>query len=102
MDPERLDKGKQTKLVHVLEGIGPPQVSAGEVGVNEKIVMEMRNGGDVPGATGQGTCTETAHVVDEIGDDHVNDLLRKPGGGGHVRRGGLRRKTPGKHPSDYG
>ena len=39
----------------------------------------MRNCGHVPGAARQGVvCGETVFVMDEMGDDDFNDLLRKP------------------------
>ena len=57
--------------------------------------MEVRNDGDVPGATGQGTCEEMALVVDEMGNDHLKDVLGKFGDGGQARRGNLYRSTAG-------
>ena len=61
--------------------------------IDEKVVMEMWNGSDVPGATTQAACAETASVIDEVSDDHFNDLRGKPGGGGRARCRGLRRST---------
>ena len=36
--------------------------------------MDVRNSSDVPRATGEGACEETESVIDEVGDDHFNDL----------------------------
>jgi len=82
MEPELPDKGKQTKRVHVLDGIGPTKRLDQGVNRNGKGVMKMRNSGDVPGGTGQGACAKTAHVVDKIGDDRFDNLPRKPGSRG--------------------
>ena len=42
--------------------------------------MKMRNGGDVPGVTGQRARTEIVLVIGKTGDDDFNDLHGKPGG----------------------
>jgi len=89
VDPEPLDQGKQTKHVHVPEGIGPPEFLVQRADVNDKGVMERMNGGDVPGITGEGTCAEATCVINEVGDNHFDDLLGKPGGRGRACRGGL-------------
>ena len=90
-NPERLDQGKQTKLVFVYEWSGPCRILALVQGIvwNDKGAMEMRNSGDVPGVTGHGACAETACVVDKIGDDDFDDLHGKSGGGGRACRRGL-------------
>ena len=51
--------------------------------------MEVRDGDNVPGATGQGACEETALVIDEIIDYRFSDLLGKLGGRGRACRGNL-------------
>ena len=73
---ELLDQRQQTKLVQMTEGMGPPgsPVPGPGVGVSDKGVMEMRNGGDVPGVTGQGARAEVVLVVDEMGDDDFDYL----------------------------
>jgi len=57
--------------------------------------MEVGNGGSVPGVAGQGACKETALVVDEMVNDHFNDLLGKLGGRGRTRHGSLCRSATG-------
>ena len=44
--------------------------------------MEMRSSGDAPGVTGQVAGAETGHIIDEVGDDHLDDLQGKSGGWG--------------------
>ena len=44
--------------------------------------MEVRNSGDVPVVTGEGTCEKAGHVIGEIGDDSFNNLQGEPGGRG--------------------
>ena len=60
--------------------------------------MEVGDGGDIPGVTGQGARAEAARVVGEMGYDHSHDLRGMPGGGGGGGRGGLRRSAFGTHP----
>ena len=40
----------------------------------------MRDGGDVPGAAGQGAREEAGRVKGKIDDDRLDDLLGDPGG----------------------
>lgn len=101
-DIERLDEGKQTEPTHAPEWIGPPKLLAPDAVADEEVVMEMRDGGDVPRVTCQGARAETGHIVDETADDNSNDLQGKSGGGGAGCRGGLKRSTPGTHPLDSG
>ena len=42
--------------------------------------MKMWDGRGVPRTRGEGACQEAAGVVNEMGDNHVDDLLRKSGG----------------------
>ena len=42
----------------------------------------MRDRGDVPGVTRQGAREEAARVVDEVGDNHFDNLERKLSDGG--------------------
>jgi hypothetical protein len=81
VDLELLDQRKQTESVHDPERSGPYgfPVLARDPGSSDEGVMEMGNGGNVPGVTGQGAREETARIVDEMGDDHFDDLLGKPG-----------------------
>ena len=79
-DLELLDQGKQTKFVHMQECFGPLRSKfLGWVWVpmNDKGVMKMRNGGYIPRVTGQGTCEETGHVIDQMADDHFDDFQGK-------------------------
>jgi hypothetical protein len=96
VDLELLDQGKQTQSVHDSERSGPYGflVQARGIGSSDKGVMEMGNGDDVPGVTGQGACAETAPVVDKMLDDHFDDLLGKLGDGGRGCCRGLRRSAP--------
>ena len=74
-DPEFLDQGKQTKVMHVQECSGPPGSPLYKTReCDGKGVMDVRNGSGVPRATGQGACEESESVIDEVGDDHFNDL----------------------------
>ena len=79
-----IDQGKQPDSVSVPEWfrpLGSPIFSFfPELGMADEGVMETRNGDDVPGVTGQGTRKEAALVVDEMGDDHFEDLHREPDG----------------------
>ena len=95
MEPELLDQGKQTKRVHMPDGIGPQKFSSIiPIEVNGKGVVEMRNSGDIPRVTGLGACAETASVISKIGDDDFDDLQGKPGGRRTVRCRGLQGNTP--------
>ena len=55
-------------------------------------VVEMRDSSDIQGVAGQGTRSETVRVVDQIGDDHVDNFLGKPSIS--VCRTSLRKNTP--------
>jgi hypothetical protein len=70
--------------------------------VCSKGVMEVGNGGRVPGAAGRGACEETALIIDEMDDYHFNDLLGKPGDRERAYRGNLWRSTTRTHSSDSG
>ena len=56
-------------------------------------VMEVRNGGDVPGVAGEGTRKEIVFVIDEMSNDHLNDLVGKAVGGGRGSWGRVWRGT---------
>ena len=75
--------------MHVAERFGPHEfVECAPVVIrwwNDKGVMEMRYGGDVPGVTGLGAGEEAALVVDKMGDDHFDNLLGKFGDRGGAR-----------------
>ena len=64
--------------------------------------MEVGDSGNVPGVTNQGAKAEATRVVGEVGDDHFNDLVGKPGDRGRGHRGGRRRGTPRTRPLDLG
>jgi len=76
VDTEFLDQGKQTKLGRIPKWFGPVTER------NNESAMEMRDGGDVPGVTGQGAGQKAAGVVDEMGDNDLDDLQWKLGGCG--------------------
>ena len=79
----------------VPDRIGPSGSSVPRVvGANDECMMEMRDGGDVPRITGQGTCTETGLVVEKMSDDLFDDVLRKPGDRRRAGRGRPRRSAP--------
>ena len=77
-DMKLSDQGKQPKIVHVPERSGPLEFSllVQVIRLGNKGAMEMRNGDDVPGIAGQGACKEASRVVDEMNDDHFEDLHR--------------------------
>ena len=92
--------------MHAPEWFGPLGFGFGivncvvlEFGLCGKGVMEVRNGDDTTGVTGQGTCKEAVLVVDEMKDDHFEDLHRKPG---EIGWACLRRSTPRKQSPDCG
>ena len=92
-DPELLDQRKQTKPVHVHERIGPQEPSLCPwAGCNSEGVVEVRNGNGVPGVAGQGAREEAVPVVYEVGDNHLSNLVGKPGGRGQMCRGNVTRK----------
>ena len=101
---ELFDQWKQPEFMHVPEWFGPlgfancvPGICLGDEGV-----MEMRDSGDVLGVTGQRACEEAALVVDEMDNDHFEDLPRKPGSMGWGCRRSLRRSSARKDSPDFG
>jgi len=53
-------------------GLGHLSFSHGYViGWTDKGVMEVGDGGGLPGASGQGAREETTFVVDKVGDDDI-------------------------------
>jgi hypothetical protein len=52
-DPEIFDQGEQTTFVHAPELSGPPrfQVESPNPGSNDESVIEVGDGGEIPGAT---------------------------------------------------
>ena len=59
-----------------------------------KGIMEVRDGGDVPGIKNHGGCEESALVVDKICDNRFNDLLGMLDGRGWQR---LQKSSPEAH-----
>ena len=51
--------------------------------------MEMGDDCDVPRVTCQGACQEAGHVVDEVGKDHFDNILREFGDWRRMRDGWL-------------
>ena len=96
LNVELLDQWKQTKLVYMPEGIGPPKllVFAQEMDWSDKGMMKMRNGGEVPGVRSKGTCQEGELVVNEMSDDHLEDIRGNSGVPGRARRRSPREDTP--------
>ena len=82
VDPELLDQRKQTQRVSAPKGVGPRKFSRRVHLMNGEGVVEMGNGGDIPGVAGHGACAKSAIVVDKIGDDIFDNLLGKPVGRG--------------------
>ena len=78
-DLELLDQGKQTKPARVMEWFGPPkfQIKVRPTVSSDKSVMEMRDRGNVPGVTGEGTRKKAGCVISKMGDDHFDDLQGK-------------------------
>ena len=98
-DDELGEKRKPTKLGCYLEGLGPIDSLVRTVlvvmirgGSGGKSAMQMGNSSDVPGTRGEGACQE-AVGVDDVGGDHVHDLLGKPGGRGRTLARGVLRST---------
>lgn len=100
-DPERFDEGKQAKPMHALETTRPLKFFAPGV-ANEKVVMEVRDGSDVPGVASQGAREKTVYVVDQIGDDHFDDFLGEAGGKRRACRRILKRSTRRMHLVKFG
>ena len=90
-DFERLDEGKQAKLVEVLDRSGPQEFILRLRGqgpdCSDKCVVEVRNGGEIPGVAGQGAREETGYVVDKMGDDDFDNFQGKPSGRGRPSPG---------------
>jgi hypothetical protein len=53
VDPDGFDEGEQTKPVNVQDGIGPTVFIIPMSHLNDEGGAEARNGGNVPGVTGQ-------------------------------------------------
>jgi hypothetical protein len=72
--------------VHAPELFGPPRVRIREPqpGPSDESVMEVGDRGGVPGVTGQGAGEETALIVDNVGNDHLNDFLWESYGRGQL------------------
>ena len=79
-DTDLPDEGEQAKRIHAPNGIWPPGFLIAGVNVDDKGVVEMRNGDDVPGVTGHGARADTAWIVDKIINDHLDNFKGKPGG----------------------
>ena len=103
LDLELLDQGKQSKLAHVQERFGPQKFifSGPAISWSDKGAMEMGNGSKVQGVTGQGACKKTVYVVGKMRDDHLDDILGKPGGRGQACRGSIRGTTSRMRSLDY-
>ena len=103
VDVEPLHEGKQSKLMHTNEWFGscafPFRVGIG-LCLGDKGVMKVRNGGHVPGAAGHGTYEKTARVVDNVCNNHSDNIQGKSDGGG--RRCPLGRSVRRTHPPDSG
>jgi len=85
-DFERPDEGKQAKFVEVLDRSGPQEfivrLRAQGPDCSDKCVMEVRNGGEIPGVAGQGAGEETGYVVDKMGNNDFDNSQGKPGSRG--------------------
>jgi hypothetical protein len=94
-DKYPLDKGEETKPGCPPERVGPLSFSRLKETRDSsgKSAMEMRYSGDVLGARGEGACQEAAGIMDEMGNNHIDDLLREPGGGGRTCGSRVRRGT---------
>ena len=101
-DVEFPDQGSQTEPMHAPERNRPPGLSVKEAVTHDEGVMEMGNDGDVPGGTGQGACTETVYVVDEMCEDDLDGILGKPSGKRWVCHRILWRWTRRRHFPDPG
>ena len=63
-------------------------------------MVEVGNGGDIPGVAGQGAREEAACVIDKMDDDDVDDFLGKFGGRRWACRRYLQRSIHGKGSPD--
>ena len=75
VDMELFDQGKQTKFVHAPEWLRPlksPVYAPEIIEWGDNGVIEMGNGGEVPGVAGQGACEQGSLVVC-LGDNHLDD-----------------------------
>jgi len=73
--------------MHVPEGIRLPIFLAVGGCLDGKDARGMRNGGGVPGTTGQRVCAETFSVVSKRRGDHFEDFKKEPGGRGRCGGG---------------
>ena len=78
IDKEPRDKGEPPKLGCSLEWVGPPIFFVPEcLGVNTKSVVKVWNSSGGPRPRGERACQEAVGVVHEVGDNRVDDVLRK-------------------------
>ena len=66
------------------DGFGP---FGNEISSNDEVVVEMRNGGDVPGVASQAAGAKAEQVIHKVSDDDLDDLLGELRGGGRACRG---------------
>ena len=106
VDMEPLHEGKQSELMHMNEWFRPSPspfwVPGIALGLGDKGVMKVRNGGHVPGAASHGTCKKAARVIYNVGDDHSKNIQGKSVGGGRGHHRSLGRSVRGTHPPDSG
>ena len=101
-DKDPCDKGKQTKLKCRPEWLGPFGFFVRTIDWNGEGEPKLRNSSDIPGTRSEGARQEVAGVVHEVSDNHVDDLLGEPGGGGRTFGRGNWRGTPKKSLLDSG
>jgi len=96
VDVEFPHQGKQPEPLHMKEWFGPNDFLLCAPGkcLGSKSVVNVRNSGEVPGVTGQGACEKPVLVVDEVGDDHFDDIHGKSDDRGRACCGGLQISTP--------
>ena len=79
------------------DGFRPSELSVLEIGSNDEIMMEMRNGGDVQGVASQAAGAKAEQVIHKVSDDDFDDLLGKPGGSGRACCGVPLKGAPREH-----
>ena len=97
VDNDRCDERKKAKPGCHQERLGPLCLFVCVVvGLNGDGVMKTRNSRDVQGARDEGAHPETANIVDEVGNNDIDDLLGDLWARERICGRGFRRCTHGE------